>query len=229
MTQAKVIQAQSEVRFNRFLALVYLVMSLGLAITALVSSTVSSNEDFVRRIIFNPWLAFGLFLLQLVIVVALSGAVMRMSTGAAFLLFIFYAALTGVSLSSIFLYYSQTTIAYTFWVTAGMFLFSSVIGLFIRRDISAAGRFLLIALMGWLFALFLSWFFPYAAGLNQAMTFVGILLFAGLTVWDTQRLKQLSTQLEGSKGMGGMVVIGALALYLDFINLFLLILRTTRR
>jgi len=77
--------------------------------------------------------------------------------------------------------------------------------------------------------LLLSWFFPYAAGFNQAMTFVGILLFAGLTVWDTQRLKKLSTQLEGSKGIGGMVVIGALALYLDFINLFLLMLRTTRR
>ncbi|MCK4724833.1 MAG: Bax inhibitor-1/YccA family protein [Anaerolineales bacterium] len=229
MTQAKAVQTQSDVKFNRFLALVYLVMSLGLAITALVFSAVSSNEDFVRRIIFNPWLAFGLFMLQIVIVFALSGAVMRMSTGAAFVLFILYSALTGVALSSIFLYYSQTTIAYTFLVTAGMFLFSSVIGLFIRRDLSGAGRFLLIALMGWLFALLLSWFFPYAAGFNQAMTFVGILLFAGLTVWDTQRLKKLSSQLEGSKGMGGMVVIGALALYLDFINLFLLMLRTTRR
>ena len=229
MAQTDVLQTQSEVKFNRFLALVYLVMSLGLAITALVSSAVSSNEEFVSRIFFNPWLTFGLFILQIVIVVALSGAVMRMSSGAAFLLFILYSALTGVSLSSIFLYYSQTTIAYTFWVTAGMFLFSSVIGLFIRRDISAAGRFLLIALMGWLFAMFLSWFFPSAAGFNQAMTFVGILLFAGLTVWDTQRLKQVSTQLEGSKGMGGMVVIGALVLYLDFINLFLLMLRTSRR
>jgi hypothetical protein len=222
-------QVTSEVRFNRFLALVYLVMSLGLAITALVSSAVSTNEELVRRIIFNPWLAFGLFMLQLVVVVALSGAVMRMSTGSAFLLFLFYSALTGLALSSIFIYYSQTTITYTFLVTAGMFLFSSVIGLFIRRDLSGAGRFLLLALMGWLFAMFLTLFFPNAEGLNQAMTFVGILLFAGLTVWDTQRLKKLSTQLEGSKGIGGMVVIGALALYLDFINLFLLMLRTSRR
>lgn len=229
MTQAIAGHATSEVRFNRSLALVYLVMSLGLAITALVSSTVSSNEDFVRRIIFNPWLAFGLFILQLVVVAALSGAVLRMSTGTAFLLFILYSGLVGVSLSSIFLYYSQTTLSYTFWVTAGMFLFSSMVGLFIRRDISAIGRFLLIALMGWLFALLLSWFFPSAADFNQALTFVGILLFAGLTVWDTQRLKKLSNQLDGSKGMGGIVVIGALALYLDFINLFLLMLRATRR
>jgi len=229
MAQASTMQVTSEVRFNRFLALVYLVMSLGLAITALVSSAVSTNEELVRRIIFNPWLAFGLFMLQLVVVVALSGAVMRMSTGSAFLLFLFYSALTGLALSSIFIYYSQTTITYTFLVTAGMFLFSSVIGLFIRRDLSGAGRFLLLALMGWLFAMFLTLFFPNAEGLNQAMTFVGILLFAGLTVWDTQRLKKLSTQLEGSKGIGGMVVIGALALYLDFINLFLLMLRTSRR
>jgi len=148
MAQASTMQVTSEVRFNRFLALVYLVMSLGLAITALVSSAVSTNEELVRRIIFNPWLAFGLFMLQLVVVVALSGAVMRMSTGSAFLLFLFYSALTGLALSSIFIYYSQTTITYTFLVTAGMFLFSSVIGLFIRRDLSGAGRFLLLALMG---------------------------------------------------------------------------------
>jgi hypothetical protein len=83
--------------------------------------------------------------------------------------------------------------------------------------------------MGWLFGYIFTLFIPHAAGLNQVMNFTGILLFAGLTVWDTQRLKQLSAQLEGKQGMGGMVIIGALALYLDFINLFLLLLRTSRR
>jgi hypothetical protein len=109
-----------------------------------------------------------------------------------------------------------------------MFLFSSVVGLFIKRDLSGIGMFLMLALMGWMFAWVFVWFFP-SPGLNQALNFTGILLFAGLTVWDTQRLKMLSAQMQGQRGMGGMIVVGALALYLDFINLFLLLLRTSRR
>lgn len=229
MAQAKSIRATSEVRFNRFLALVYLVMAAGMAITALVATSVSSNEVLLKQILFNPWFTFGLFMLQIIIVVWLSAAVMRMSPGVAFVLFLLYSALTGLALSSIFIYYSQTVIAYTFWVTAGMFLFGSVVGFFIKGDISNLGRFLMLALLGWLFGWIFVIFFPSSPGLNQAMNFTGILLFAGLTVWDTHRLKQLSTELEGKQGMGGMVVIGALALYLDFINLFLLILRTSRR
>ncbi len=229
MTQVKTLQATSEVRFNRFLALVYLVMAVGMAITALVATSVSTNEELMKRILFDPWFTFGLFMLQIIVVVWLSAAVMRMSAGLAFLLFLFYSALTGLALSSIFIYYSQSTIAYTFWVAAGMFLFSSIVGFFIKGDLSGLGRFLMLALLGWLFGWIFVLFFPFSAGLNQAMNFTGILLFAGLTVWDTNRLKQLSTQLEGKQGMGGLVVIGALALYLDFINLFLLLLRTSRR
>jgi len=229
MTQARTLPAMSEVRFNRFLALVYLVMAVGMAITAWVATSVSSNEELMKRILFDPWFTFGLFMLQMIVVVWLSAAVMRMSAGLAFLLFLFYSALTGLALSSIFIYYSQSTIAYTFWVAAGMFLFSSIVGFFIKGDMSGVGRFLMLALLGWLFGWIFVLFFPLSPGLNQAMNFTGILLFAGLTVWDTNRLKQLSTQLEGKQGMGGLVVIGALALYLDFINLFLLLLRTSRR
>ena len=154
---------------------------------------------------------------------------MRFSPIVAFLLFLGYAAVTGVTISSIFIYYSQSTIAYTFWVAAGMFLFSSVVGLFIKRDLSGIGMFLLLALMGWMFGWVITWFLPISSGFNQVMNFTGILLFAALTVWDTQRLKQLSSQMEGQRSMGGMIVVGALALYLDFINLFLLLLRASRR
>jgi hypothetical protein len=217
----------SAVRFNRFLAGVYLIMSAGLAITALVASWVATNEALLLRIATSPWFAWTLFLIQIFIVVALSAAVMRLSPGVAFLLFLGYSALTGLTISTIFLYYSQSTIAYTFWVTAGMFLFASLVGFFIKRDLSGMGMFLLLALMGWIFASFFTWFF-YSPGLNQAMNFTGILLFAGLTVYDTQRLKIMASQLEGKQGIGGMMVLGALALYLDFINLFLLLLRTSR-
>ena len=228
MAQAKALRATSTVRFNRFLALVYLVMAVGLAITAVVASSVSQNQELMKRILLYPWFTFGLFMLQIIIVVWLSAAVMRMSAGVAFLLFLLYSALTGLSLSAIFMYYSQTTISYTFWVTAGMFLLGSIVGLFIKGDMSGIGRFLMLALLGWLFGWIFVLFFP-SSGLNQVMNFTGILLFAGLTVWDTNRLKQLSKDLEGKQSMGGLVVIGALALYLDFINLFLLLLRTSRR
>jgi hypothetical protein len=229
MAQARAIPATSAVRFNRFLALVYLVMAAGMTITALVSTSVSNNPELMKRILYYPWFTFGLFLLQIVVVVLLGAAVTRLSAGVAFLLFLFYSALTGLAISSIFIYYSQTTIAYTFWVTAGMFLFGSIVGLFIKGDMSGVGRFLMLALLGWLFGWIFILFFPLSPGLNQAMNFTGILLFAGLTVWDTNRLKQLSSQLEGKQGMGGLVIVGALALYLDFINLFLLLLRTSRR
>jgi uncharacterized protein len=227
--QAKVAPATSAVRFNRFLALVYLVMALGMAVTALVATSVSTNPALMKRILFYPWFTFGLFMLQIVVVVFLTAAVTRMSTGMAFLLFLLYSALTGLALSSIFIYYSQTTISYTFWVTAGMFLFSSVVGFFIKGDLSGIGRFLMLALLGWLFGWIFVLFFPHSPGLNQVMNFSGILLFAGLTVWDTNRLKALSTELGNQRGMGSLVVIGALALYLDFINLFLLLLRSSRR
>ena len=229
MAQARTMPATSEVRFNRFLALVYLIMAVGMVITAWVATSVSTNQDLMKRILTDPWFAFGVFMLQIIVVVWLSAAVTRMAPGVALLLFLIYSALTGLALSSIFIYYSQSSIAYTFWVAAGMFFFGSIVGFFIKGDLSAVGRFLMLALLGWLFGWIFVLFFPLSPGLNQLMNFTGILLFAGLTVWDTNRLKQLSTQLEGKQGMGGLVVIGALALYLDFINLFLLLLRTSRR
>lgn len=229
MAQARTVQATSAVRFNRFLALVYLVMAAGMVITALISTYVSRNPDLWKRIIYDPWFAFGLFMLQIIVVVWLSAAVTRLSPGVALLLFFLYSALTGLAISSIFIYYSQSVISYTFWMAAGMFFFSSIAGLLIKRDLSGVGMFLMLALMGWLFGQLFVWILPVSSGFNQLMNFTGILLFAALTVWDTQRLKQLSQQLEGKQGMGGLVVIGALALYLDFINLFLLLLRTSRR
>ena len=229
MAQVKALQSTSEVRFNRFLALVYLVMAVGMIITAWVATSVSTNPALIKRILFDPWFAFGLFMIQIILVVWLSAAVLRMSPGMALILFLVYSALTGLSLSSIFIYYSQSVIAYTFWVTAGMFLISGIVGLFIKGDLSGVGRFLMLALFGYMVGMIFVWIFPGLNGLNQAMNFTGILLFAGLTVWDTNRLKQMSTELEGKQGMGGLVVIGALALYLDFINMFLLMSGSSRR
>jgi len=228
MAQATAAAPVSEIGFNRFLAKVYFVMFLGLVITALVATWVSGNKALLIRIVSDPWFAFGLFLIQIFVVIALAGAAMRLSATAASLLFMAYAALTGLSISSIFIFYTQSSIAYTFWLTAGMFLFASIIGFFMKQDLSGAGRFLMMALLGWLFAYFFSWFFPPEAGFNRMVNFLGILLFAALTVRDTQRLKQISIELEGSSPVG-LVVIGSLTLYLDFINIFLLLLQSRNR
>jgi FtsH-binding integral membrane protein len=228
MQRTATLKKTSAVNFNRILALIYLVMAFGMVITAVVSSSVSTNPEVMKRILFSPWFVFGLFILQIIVVGVLAAAVQRLSPIAALLLFFLYAALTGVSISAIFIYYSQSTIAYTFWLTAGMFLLTSLIGLVINRDLGGLGMFLLLALMGWMCGWIFTWFLPYP-GLNQFMNFTGVLIFAGLTTYDTQRLKIMTKEMEGKQGMFGMVVLGALALYLDFINMFLLLLRTSRR
>ena len=228
MEQSNAVSTVSETRINTFMGQVYLLMSVGMVVTALVATWVTSSLRLQFALISSPMLSFGLFILQIVIVVALSAAVMRLSPGVAALLFLLYAALTGLVLSSIFLVYSQEQIASVFWVTAGMFLLMSLVGLITRRDLSGAGGILLMLLLGWMVAWSFSWLFN-LSNVNWAMTFIGIALFAGLTAWDTQRLKQIGEQMDDHPAKGGIAVLGALTLYLDFINLFLLMLRASRR
>ena len=228
MTQAGTISTVSETRINTFMAQVYLLMSVGMIVTALVSTWVSNNLALQFRLISSPMLSFGLFILQIIIVVALSAAVMRLSPAVAALLFLLYAALTGLVISSIFLVYTEEQIASVFWVSAGMFLLMSLVGLLLKRDLSGAGGILLMLRLGWIVAWFFSFLFN-LSNVNWALTFIGIALFAGLTAWDTQRLKQIGQQLDSHPAKGGLAVLGALTLYLDFINLFLLMLRASRR
>lgn len=228
MAQAAVAMPAAEVRVNRFLAQVYLVMSLGLVVTALVATWVSTNVRLLLRIAADPWFAFGLFIIQIMIVVTLSRAAMHMKPAVAALLFFLYSALTGLTISSIFLVYSEETIAYVFWITAGTFLVTSLFGLLFKRDLSAAGNTLFMLLLGWITAWFFSWLFPFSS-MNWLLTFLGIALFVGLTAHDTQKLKQIGAQLGEHPAGNGLAVLGALTLYLDFVNLFLLILRASRR
>lgn len=228
MTQAGTLSTVSETRINTFMAQVYLLMSVGMIVTTLVATWVTNSLRLQYALLSSPMLSFGLFIFQIIIVVALSAAVMRLSPGVAALLFLLYAALTGLVISTIFLIYSEEQIASVFWVSAGMFLLMSLVGLLTKRDLSAAGGILLMLLMGWIVAWFFSFLFN-LSDVNWALTFIGIALFAGLTAWDTQRLKQMGGQLESHPAKGGLAVLGALTLYLDFINLFLLMLRASRR
>lgn len=182
-------------------------------VTALVATQVSTNEELITRITFDPWFAFGLFLVQIVIGVLLSAAIMRLSPAIALLIFLFYSALTGLSIFGIFIFYTQSVIAHTFWIAADMFFLTGIVELVVKRDLSSLGLFLLMMLVGWLFSCICLWFFPFSQGLNQAYNFTGILIFTGLTAWDTQRLKELGKQLEGRQGAGGLAALGALSLF----------------
>jgi FtsH-binding integral membrane protein len=228
MAQATTIRAVSEERVNRFLAQVYFMMSLGLVVTALVSLWVSNDLRALWRLNTNPWIAFGLFIVQIAVVVGLSASVMRLSPGVAALLFFLYAALTGLSISAIFLVYTQEDIGSVFWITAGTFFLISLASLITKRDFSAGGGVLAMLLLGWLFAWTFSLFFP-GSNFNWALNFAGIAIFVGLTAHDAQRLRDIGAQLDDHPARGGLVVLGALTLYLDFINLFLLLLRARSR
>jgi FtsH-binding integral membrane protein len=227
-SQAVAAAPTSDVKVFRFVAQVYLLMTLGLVVTGFTSTAIAANKEYLLRLATSPWLAFGLFIIQIAIVAFLSGAVMRMKAGLAFILFLAYAGLTGVTLSTLFLYYGQSDISSVFWVTAGTFFLASIVGLITKKDLSSAGMVLVMLLLGWSFMWFLSWFFPYS-NFNWAMNFIGIALFVGLAAWDSNRIKQIGGQVDSHPARGGLVVIGALALYLDFINLFLLILRARNR
>ena len=220
--------AVSEARVNRFLAQVYGIMFLGLLVTALVSTWLSRDLQRLINIATSPWLVFGLFLVQIMLVIALSRSVGTMKAGAAFIIFLGYAALTGVTLSTIFLYYSNELIYQVFWITAATFLVTSVVAMVMKLDLSKAGPILFMLLLGWIIAWTFTIFFPNSA-VNNTLNFIGIALFVGLTAWDTQRLKKLGEQMDDHPARNGIAVVGALMLYLDFINLFLLILRASRR
>ncbi|HSG17837.1 MAG TPA: Bax inhibitor-1/YccA family protein [Anaerolineae bacterium] len=234
MAQAAAVTPASESKVNTFIAQVYLLMFVGLAITGVVSYWVSESLRFQYNLFTRPWLGFGIFILQIIVVVVLSARIMSMSTGASTLLFLFYAALVGLSLSSIFILYSQQQIYSVFFITSATFLVTGGISLVIKKDMSGSGHFLFMLLTGWLLAWMASWLFQWLFGVyfenvNWALNFVGIAIFVGLTAWDTQQLKKIGQQIGSHPARGGLVVIGALKLYLDYINLFLLMLRASNR
>ena len=227
-TKAAQLKTADEAKINTFLAQTYLVMALGLVVTGLVASATSNNLELILRISLNPWISFGLFIIQIAVVVLLSAAAIKMSPVVAGLFFILYSALTGLTLSSIFLVYTEEQIASVFWITAGTFFLISIITFLFKLKLGSFGAVIFMLLLGWTLAWTISWLFPLST-FNWALTYIGIALFVGLTAYDTQRLREIGKQVGTHPARGGLVIIGALTLYLDFINLFLLILRTSRR
>jgi FtsH-binding integral membrane protein len=206
-----------------FMRGVYGWMAGGLAITAATAFLVSSSPALISAIFGNRVVFWILAIAQLGIVFTLSARVQNMAPRTAALLFTGYSALTGVTLSAILLVFTGESVFTTFLVTAGMFGALAAYGTVTRRELSGMGQFLFMGLIGLVLASIVGMFW-HNDGLQFVISFIGVILFAGLTVYDAQRLKELAYATSAGP-TSGATIVGALALYLDFINLFLFLLR----
>lgn len=208
-----------------FVRRVYNWMGLGLALTALVSLFTASSPGLLAFIIGNPIVFFGLIIAELGLVIGLSAGINRMQASTAGFMFFLYSAFNGLTLSVILIAYTRASIASTFFVTAGTFGAMSLYGYTTRRDLTSWGSFLAMGLIGVILASLVNIFFKSPA-IYWLVTYAGIIVFVGLAAYDAQKIKAMALQGFGdeeSERKGA--IIGALQLYLDFINLFLMLLR----
>ena len=210
-------------RVSAFLGRVYAWMFLGLLVTAVTAFAVASSEQLVEALILNRLVFWMLLFGQLGLVIFLSARVAKMSPVVAGTLFILYSATVGITTSVILLAYTGASIVSTFMITAGMFGALALFGTFTKRSLAGVGQFMFMGLIGLILAMVVNLFWQ-----NDALYFVisviGVLVFTGLTAWDAQRMKQMAVALPDGR-VGSYAVVGALSLYLDFINLFFFLLR----
>ena len=210
---------------SAFMSRVYGWMMLGILITGAVAMQVGNDPDLVARIFTNKLFFWSLVIVQFGSVIFLSAMINRISAAAAAITFIMYSALTGLTLSMIFVVYTQQSIATAFGTTAIGFGGLSLFGYTTKRDLGPIGSFCIMALFGLIGLMLLSFFIPGLSGnsMQIGMSIAGLVIFAGLTAYDTQRIKSFAD--APSDKLGQMAVLGALTLYLDFLNLFLNLLR----
>jgi FtsH-binding integral membrane protein len=211
---------------NVFMRGVYQWMAMGLGLTALVAYFVASSPTLIQAIFGNPLLFWGLIIGELLLVVGISGGITRLSAQTATGLFLLYSALNGITLSAILLIYTATSIASTFVVCAGMFGAMSIYGLTTRKDLTSWGSFFFMGLVGIILASIVNIFLK-SPTINFVVSAIGVIVFVGLTAYDTQKLKVMgeTAPLDDSLAIRRGTILGALTLYLDFINLFLMLLR----
>jgi uncharacterized protein len=220
-------QTQAVVKVNTFIRSVYNWMGIGLGLTGLVAWYVSNSETLLRLIFGNQLIFFGLIIGELVMVFTLSARVHKMQAGTATGLFIAYAALNGATLSAIFLIYTRSSIASTFFVCAATFVVTSIFGMTTKKDLTGVGNFMFMGLIGIIIASVVNMFVR-SSGMAMIISYVGVIVFVGLTAYDTQKLKHMALSQPDNLDAGVKrkgAILGALSLYLDFINLFLMLLR----
>ncbi len=218
---------QTQVLVNDFVRSVYNWMALGLGLTGLIAFYVSNSPHLIKLIFGNQMLFFGLIIGELALVFYLSARVQKIQASTATALFIFYAALNGVTLSFIFLIYTQASIASTFFICSATFVACSIYGMVTKRDLTSLGGFMAMGLIGIIIASVANMFIR-SSGMSMIISYIGVFVFVGLTAYDTQKLKRMALSQPAGLEAGVVrkgAIMGALSLYLDFINLFLMLLR----
>lgn len=202
---------------------VYGWMTIALGITGVTSYIVAGNLTIQNLLLTNAWFSWGLLLLQLGMVIYLSARVMKMSLNTASVMFVLYSFVTGIVFSLLFTMYTKESLATTFFITGALFGVMSLYGWTTKRDLTSMGSILFMGLIGIIIASVVNIFLK-STMLYWITTYVGVFIFIGLVVYDTQKLKQLAGMAD-SESRSKLAIIGALSLYLDFINLFLMLLR----
>ena len=208
-----------------FLQAVYTWMAVGLALTGVLAYFTANSQPLLNLIFGQRFVFYGLIFGELALVIGLSAAIHRLSYSVAAFLFLLYSALNGLTLAAVLLAYTATSVASTFFITAGTFLAVSAYGYTTKRDLSGLGSLAFMGLIGIIIASVVN-FFLKSPMMSWIISYVGVAVFTGLTAYDTQKLKEMheSGRMRGEEG-AKMAILGALRLYLDFINLFLMLLR----
>ena len=204
---------------------VYVWMSLALLITGMTAYYVATSPTILTAILTNQILFWGLIIAELVLVFTVSAAINRLSLTTATLLFLLFSVINGATMSFIFLLYTMSSIATVFFIAAGTFATMAVIGYTTKKDLSSMGKFLFMGLIGIIIATLVNLFIK-SDGLTMILSYAGVVVFVGLTAWDSQKIKQMLMQANDvDEGTQKIALLGALSLYLDFINLFIYLLQ----
>lgn len=204
---------------------VYVWMTLALVITGFTAYGVATSPGVLQLIFGNQILFWGMIIAELALVIGVSAAINRLSLTTATLMFILYSVINGALFSSIFLIYTASSIATVFFITAGTFGVMALIGYTTKTDLTSIGKYLFMALIGLIIATLVNMFIK-SEGFTYILSYIGVLIFVGLTAYDSQKIKQMLLQVpDAGEGAQKIALLGALTLYLDFINLFLYLLR----
>ena len=218
-------EGYSSLAFPALMRKVYVWMTLALVITGFTAYAVSTSPAILQAITTNKLLFWGLMIGELGLVMWISAGINRLSLTSATLLFVLYSVINGVTMSFIFLAYTRTSIASVFFITAGTFAIMAFIGYTTKTDLSSMGKILFMALIGLILATIVNIFLK-SPMFNYILSWIGVAIFVGLTAYDTQKIKQMLMYQEAADEQGQKIaLLGALSLYLDFINLFLYLLR----
>ncbi len=216
---------QASLAFPALMRKVYLWMTLALVITGITAYGVATSPAALQFILGNKIVFYGLIIAEFGLVLAISGMINRLSITTATLFFVLYSVVNGATLSIVLLAYTQESVTQVFFITAGTFAAMSAVGYITKRDLSSVGRILFMALIGLIIATVVNIFWK-NSGFMAILNYLGVLIFVGLTAYDTQKIKNMLLTAEDGGEVGQkMALLGALTLYLDFINLFLYLLR----